>query len=102
MFLHTKKTKNLINKDLLNFPNLNTLYLHANHITSLTELDKLSALPLRTLTVHGNPIEEVKGYRQYAISRLPKLKHLDFCAITKQDRPKKKLGSVVQKKKDSE
>ncbi|KAI8850287.1 hypothetical protein BC829DRAFT_389701 [Chytridium lagenaria] len=76
-----------IDKELLNFPNLSTLYLHANEISSLTEVDKLSHLQkLRTLTLHGNPMENVPGYRHHIISRVSGIKHLDFCVITKQDR----------------
>ncbi|KAI9363443.1 leucine-rich repeat-containing protein 51 [Zopfochytrium polystomum] len=84
----------LVDKDILNFPTLTTLYLHANRIAALAELDKLAALPrLRTLTLHGNPVENAgRAYRQYVIARIPTLRHLDFCAITKQDRPWKKGG----------
>ncbi|KAJ3026067.1 UNVERIFIED_CONTAM: Leucine-rich repeat-containing protein 51 [Siphonaria sp. JEL0065] len=77
----------VIDKELLQFPTLSTLYLHANEISALPEIDKLTALTrLRTLTLHGNPVENCKGYRQYTVSRLSSLKHLDFCAITKQDK----------------
>ena len=64
------------------------LYLHGNSIEKISEIDKLSKLHyLRTLTLHGNPIEEdVSGYRQHVISKLPQLKNLDFSAVTKQDR----------------
>ncbi|KAJ3414864.1 Leucine-rich repeat-containing protein 51 [Chytridiales sp. JEL 0842] len=76
-----------IDAELLNFPNLSTLYLHANQIHHLSEVDKLGQLQaLRTLTLHGNPLENCKNYRLYVVSRIPKLKHLDFCAITKMDR----------------
>ncbi|KAJ3108862.1 Leucine-rich repeat-containing protein 51 [Phlyctochytrium planicorne] len=76
-----------IDKELLNFPNLSTLYLHANEISNLSEVDKLSNLRmLRTLTLHGNPLENVQEYRHHIISRVPGIKHLDFCVITKQDR----------------
>ncbi|KAJ3217424.1 Leucine-rich repeat-containing protein 51 [Dinochytrium kinnereticum] len=76
-----------IDKELLHFPNLSTLYLHANEITNLSEIDKLSNFrKLRTLTLHGNPMENAAGYRYNVISRVPGIKHLDFCVITKQDR----------------
>ncbi|KAJ3135767.1 Leucine-rich repeat-containing protein 51 [Physocladia obscura] len=77
----------VIDKELLQFPTLTTLYLHANNIEDLTEIDKLKSLErLRTLTLHGNPLENSKGYRQYVAGRLRKLKHLDFCGITRQDK----------------
>jgi Leucine-rich repeat (LRR) protein len=63
------------------------LYLHANAIESLSQIDKLASLQnLRNLTLHGNPVEQAKGYRYHVVSKLPQLKHLDFSAITKQDR----------------
>ena len=69
------------------YPNLRVLYLHGNKIDNLSELDKLSNLKeLRNLTLHGNPVVEEPNYRFYILSRLPKLKHLDFSAITKQDK----------------
>ncbi|KAJ3051264.1 Leucine-rich repeat-containing protein 51 [Rhizophlyctis rosea] len=76
-----------IEDSLLAFPTLKTLYLHANNLTDLSETSKLSLLPtLKTLTLHGNPLESSRSYRHYVIAHLPRLKHLDFCAITKQDR----------------
>ena len=64
------------------------LYLHGNSIEKIAEIDKLSKLhQLHSLTLHGNPIEEeVSGYRQHVISKLPQLKHFDFSAVTKQDK----------------
>ncbi|KAG5461230.1 MAG: hypothetical protein BJ554DRAFT_6608, partial [Olpidium bornovanus] len=60
---------------------------HANEIQHLCEVDKLAALPkLHTLTLHGNPMENVRGYRLYVVYRLPNLRHLDFCAVTKAER----------------
>ncbi|KAJ3047781.1 Leucine-rich repeat-containing protein 51, partial [Quaeritorhiza haematococci] len=53
-----------IDETLTTFPNLQTLYLHANALTSLPSLTPLSTLTrLRSLTLHGNPVEHVKGYR---------------------------------------
>nr|KAG5698533.1 hypothetical protein BaRGS_023236 [Batillaria attramentaria] len=49
---------------LLQFENLQILYLHANAITDIKEADKLAGLKkLRKLTLHGNEIENVKGQR---------------------------------------
>jgi Leucine-rich repeat (LRR) protein len=69
------------------YPNLRVLYLHGNKIEHLSQLDSLSHLKeLRNLTIHGNPVVDEPNYRFFILSRLPKLKHLDFSAITKQDR----------------
>ena len=46
---------------LLEFGNLEILYLHGNSITNLREVDKLSALTkLRKLSLHGNEIDKEK------------------------------------------
>lgn len=76
-----------IDEVILQYPNIKILYLHSNDIKKLSEIDKLAALPeLRKITLHGNPIEDLQGYRQYVISTLPRLKTLDFVAVTNQDR----------------
>ncbi|KAJ3043713.1 Leucine-rich repeat-containing protein 51 [Rhizophlyctis rosea] len=76
-----------IEDSLLSFPSLTTLYLHANALHDITDIPKLITLPqLRTLTLHGNPIENNRSYRHHVVAHLPRLKHLDFCAITKQDK----------------
>jgi Leucine-rich repeat (LRR) protein len=76
-----------IDETLLLLLNLKVLYLHANQITNINEMDKLGQLKqLRNLTMHGNPLESTRGYRYLALKKIPQLKHLDFCAITKADR----------------
>jgi Leucine-rich repeat (LRR) protein len=76
-----------IDEVLLEYPNVTVLYLHANSIDKLSEVDKLAQLEkLKTLTLHGNPIESVKGYREYVVSTLPQLKNFDFSGVTKSDR----------------
>lgn len=47
-----------IEPEILNFPNLKTLYLHGNYISNLDEVKKLQDLPyLQTLNLYGNFIE---------------------------------------------
>ncbi|KAJ8325144.1 hypothetical protein O5D80_006103 [Batrachochytrium dendrobatidis] len=76
-----------IDSSLLLLSNLKVLYLHANHIDDVAEVEKLSNLShLFNLTLHGNTMENTKTYRSIVLLFIPRLKHLDFCAITKQDR----------------
>ena len=71
---------------LVDYQNIKMLYLHGNSVEKLEEVDKLAGLPnLISLTVHGNPIEDQPGFRSYILSRLPKLKTLNFSRVTKAD-----------------
>ncbi|XP_058490570.1 leucine rich repeat containing 51 [Solea solea] len=66
---------------------LRVLYLHGNSIFILSEVEKLGVLPyLHTITLHGNAIEANKSYRKRVISALPRLKTMDFSAVTQQER----------------
>jgi len=88
-----------IDKCLLQYRNLKVLYLHGNALEKLSEVDKLLNLPLlKSLTLHGNPIEEVKGYRQYVLSRIPQLKNFDFSGVTKSDRACSDTWSQMSKR----
>mmetsp|Transcript_6599 Transcript_6599/g.23290 ORF Transcript_6599/g.23290 Transcript_6599/m.23290 type:complete len:188 (-) Transcript_6599:62-625(-) len=74
---------------LLRFPQLKVLYLHGNNITKLSEVTKLGQLAnLQKLTLHGNPMEELPNYRLHVLTTIPKLRSLDFSAVTKLDRDK--------------
>ena len=88
LMINTVMSSNLLFfQVILQYPKIKILYLHSNDIKKLSEIDKLAALPeLRKITLHGNPIEDLQGYRQYVISTLPRLKTLDFVAVTNQDR----------------
>ena len=57
-----------IEDELLEFPELKTLYLHGNYIASLEQTKKLQKFEdLQSLTLYGNPIEQIKGYRMYVL-----------------------------------
>ncbi|KAL5011992.1 hypothetical protein ScPMuIL_010543 [Solemya velum] len=76
-----------IDPAILEFENLQILYLHGNQIAEIQEIEKLTSLhSLKKLTLHGNPMEDVKGYRQHILSILPHLNVLDFSCVTKADR----------------
>jgi len=65
------------------FPNITTLYLHANNISKISEIKKLSKFQnLKSVTFYGNPVEENKHYRNMVLYSCPKLLQLDFSTIT--------------------
>lgn len=72
---------------ILDFEQLQILYLQGNMIDNLEEVHKLSALEkLRKLALHGNPIENTKGYRPYVLARIPQLQVFDCSCVTKNDK----------------
>ncbi|CDW82522.1 leucine-rich repeat-containing protein 51-like [Stylonychia lemnae] len=76
--------------EILEFPNLKTVYLHGNYISNLEEAKKLQDLPyLQTLTLYGNFIEQIKGYRLYILGMMYEkyetLKKLDSVLITRKE-----------------
>lgn len=75
-----------IHPDLLNLKFLKILYCHANHIK---EIEKIAILKncqsLLNLTLHGNPIEQIKGYRQFIIEIVPSLEKLDFTLVSEKE-----------------
>lgn len=79
-----------VNESLVStFPNVTTLYLHANQITKLSHIKKLSGFTqLKSLTLYGNPVEENKHYKNYILYCFPELQQLDFCVITTSQRQK--------------
>lgn len=74
-------------KEVLRFVGLKCLYLHANKISDLKEVDKLKSLKnIDVLTLHGNPIENLPIFKHYILSKLPKLRSLNFTGLSKADR----------------
>ncbi|XP_035536395.1 leucine rich repeat containing 51 [Morone saxatilis] len=81
-----------IDQVLCELRELRVLYLHGNSIFILSEVDRLGVLPhLHTITLHGNVIETNKAYRNHVISALPRLKTMDFSAVTRQERVMAKI-----------
>jgi Leucine-rich repeat (LRR) protein len=71
------------------FPNLRSLYLHANQIKQLSTIKHLQPLQdLHALTLYGNPVEENKHYRNYVLFYLPQINQFDKSPITKLQREK--------------
>ncbi|KAF4707268.1 hypothetical protein FOZ62_022801, partial [Perkinsus olseni] len=84
-----------VDADILEYPNLQALYLHGNCIEKLSTFVKLRKLPkLRSLTANGNPVESRgKVYRLYLVGALTRsggeseyrLKALDHSAVTEEE-----------------
>ncbi|KAJ1497465.1 Leucine-rich repeat-containing protein 51, partial [Coelomomyces lativittatus] len=69
---------------------LTHLYLHANQIEKITVIEKLSTFSfskqLKSFAIHGNPVSQHKDCKRCVLLACPKLKHFDFCGVTKGDR----------------
>ena len=79
-----------IDRELLEFPNLKTLYMHGNYIVNLEEVRKLQDIPtLQILTLYGNAIEQIKGYRLWVLGMMYEkhetLKKFDNVLITRKE-----------------
>jgi Leucine-rich repeat (LRR) protein len=79
-----------IDIELLEFPNLKTIYLHGNYISNLDEVRKLQDLPtLQIMTLYGNFIEQIKGYRLWVLGMMYEkhetLKKFDNVLITRKE-----------------
>ena len=63
-----------IHKDICELPYLKILYVHGNNIQ---EIEKVTALgnckSLTALTLYGNPMDHIKGYRNFIIEMYPLL-----------------------------
>lgn len=81
------------------FPNLTTIYLHANRIKKMSEVRKLSTLPsLKSLSLYGNPVEEHKHYRNYILFMCPGLTQFDSSPVTRADRERVDVWSNTFRK----
>lgn len=68
-------------------PVLDTLIMTNNRISSFVDLDSICRIEtLEILSLAGNPIQRKPNYRLFVISRLPKLRMLDFIRIRQEER----------------
>lgn len=71
------------------FPNVTTVYLHANKISKLSEIKSLGNCEhLRSLSLFGNPVEEKKHYRNFVLYTCKNLSQFDKSPVTKSQREK--------------
>ena len=81
------------------FPNVTTIYLHANNISKLAQLKKLRNFPkLKSLTLYGNPVEEHKHYRNYVMHYCPQLHQFDSSPVTGSERKRNEVWAQTFRK----
>lgn len=74
------------------FPNVRTIYLHANQISSLQEIKNFANLTeLHSLTLYGNPVEGKKHYRNFTLYHCSRLQQFDKSPVTSQQRLKVRI-----------
>ena len=75
-----------IHKDICELPYLKILYVHGNNIQ---EIGKVTALgqckSLTSLTLYGNPMDHIRGYRNFIIEMCPLLEKLDGAVISEKE-----------------
>ena len=75
-----------IHRDICDLPYLKILYVHGNNIQ---EIGKVTALgqckSLTSLTLYGNPMDHIKGYRNFIIEMCPLLEKLDGAVISEKE-----------------
>ena len=75
-----------IHRDICELPYLKILYVHGNNIQ---EIEKVTALgnckSLTALTLYGNPMDHIKGYRNFIIEMCPLLEKLDGAVISEKE-----------------
>eukprot|EP01031_Cornospumella_fuschlensis_P029223 gene29223-35275_t len=82
------------------FPNVVTIYLHANKISKLSEIKKLAGFQhLRALSLYGNPVEENKHYRNFVLFHCTALGQFDKSPVTKSQMQKMEVWAQTFRRK---
>ena len=75
-----------IHKDICELPYLKILYVHGNNIQEIEKVTSLgNCKSLTALTLYGNPIDHIKGYRNFIIEMCPLLEKLDGAVISEKE-----------------
>lgn len=68
-------------------PNLKRLVLTGNRLARLEDINEIAHLvSLEFLSLEENPVTMLKGYREYVVANMPKLRVLDYAKITEAER----------------
>lgn len=75
-----------ISSDIARLPFLKILYVHGNNIQQIENVTELRRCQsLTSLTLYGNPIDHIKGYRNFIIEMCPLLEKLDSAVISEKE-----------------
>ena len=75
-----------IHRDICELPYLKILYVHGNNIQEIGKVVALSQCKsLTSLTLYGNPMDHIKGYRNFIIEMCPLLEKLDGAVISEKE-----------------
>jgi len=90
-----------VSTDLANkFPNVTTIYCHANQVAKLSEIKKFGLFKnLKSLSLYGCPVEENKHYRNYVLYCCPGLTQFDSSPVTKSERKRAEIWAMTFRRK---
>jgi hypothetical protein len=75
-----------VHYDILQLPFLKILYMHGNFIQEIEKVEPLTKCQsLTSLTLYGNPIDHIKGYRQFIIEMVPLLEKFDYALVSEKE-----------------
>ena len=75
-----------VHRDICELPYLKILYVHGNNIQEIGKVTALSQCKsLTSLTLYGNPMDHIKGYRNFIIEMCPLLEKLDGAVISEKE-----------------
>lgn len=75
-----------ISGDIKRLPFLKILYVHGNNIQEIDKVLPLGECPsLTSLTLYGNPMDHIRGYRNFIIELCPLLEKLDSAVVSEKE-----------------
>jgi len=82
------------------FPQVTTIYCHANQISKLSEIKKFGLFPnLKSLSLYGCKVEDNKHYRNYVLYCCPGLTQFDSSPVTKSERKRAEVWAMTFRRK---
>ena len=84
----------------IKFPNVTTIYCHANQVAKLSEIKKFGLFKnLKSLSLYGCPVEDNKHYRNFVLYCCPGLTQFDSSPVTKSERKRAEVWAMTFRRK---